>query len=42
MTIVAELGDLMRFARPSHLLGYCGMSQLNTSSGSERHRGHIT
>ena len=42
VTLVAELGDLMRFARPAQLFSYSGMVPAEYSSGGERHQGHIT
>lgn len=42
VTIVAELGDLMRFARPAQLFSYVGMVPAEYSSGGERHQRGIT
>jgi len=42
VTLVAELGDLMRFARPAQLFSYSGMVPAEYSSGGERHQGGIT
>ncbi|HET6344423.1 MAG TPA: IS110 family transposase, partial [Myxococcota bacterium] len=42
VTLVAELGDLMRFARPAQLFSYAGLVPAEYSSGGERHQGHIT
>jgi len=41
-TLVAELGDLRRFARPSALLSYVGLVPSEYSSGSTTRRGQIT
>jgi transposase len=40
--VVAELGDLHRFARPSQLMAFLGLVPSEQSSGGERHRGRIT
>lgn len=42
MTIVSELGDLSRFAKPSQLMGYLGMVSSESSSGEKRRQGAIT
>jgi len=42
VTLVAELGDLMRFARPARLISCSGMVPAEYSSGGERYQGHIT
>jgi transposase len=41
-TLVAELGDLRRFARPRDLMGYVGLVPSEHSSGSKRRLGAIT
>jgi transposase len=41
-TIVAELGDLRRFAHPKDLMGYLGLVPSEHSSGPTRHRGELT
>jgi transposase len=41
-TIVAEAGDLSRFARAPQLVGYCGMGSRENSSGVRQRRGAIT
>ncbi len=41
-TLVAELGDLRRFARPRELMGYLGLVPSEHSSGSSRRLGSIT
>jgi transposase len=40
--IVAELGDLSRFAHPRQLMGYLGLIPSEDSSGEHRHQGAIT
>jgi transposase len=40
--IIAELGDLRRFARPRSLMGYVGLVPSENSSGTRRHQGSIT
>jgi transposase len=40
--IVAELGDLSRFAEARSLMGYLGMVPAENSSGARRHQGAIT
>lgn len=42
ITIVAELGDLRRFAHPRDLMGYLGLLPSEHSSGPTRHRGELT
>ena len=42
VTIVAEVGDLSRFAHPSQLMSYAGMVPGEHSSGSTIRRGRIT
>jgi transposase len=42
VTIVAEVGDLSRFARAPQLMGYCGMGPREDSSGPRIRRGGIT
>jgi transposase len=41
-TIVAEIGDLHRFASPSQLMAYMGLVPSEYSSGSKQSRGAIT
>lgn len=41
-TILAEIGDLRRFARAAHLMGYLGLSPSEHSSGPKVSRGSIT
>lgn len=41
-TIVAELGDMRRFAHPRELMGYLGLVPSEYSSGPTRHRGPLT
>jgi transposase len=41
-TVVAELGDLRRFAHPRHLMGYLGLVPSEHSSGSSHRQGAIT
>jgi len=41
-TLVAELGDLRRFARPRELMGYVGLVPSEHSSGAKRRLGAIT
>jgi transposase len=42
VTIVAEVGDLRRFASPRQLMAYAGLVPSEHSSGGTRHRGRIT
>ena len=42
VTIVAEVGQLSRFARPSQLMGYSGAVSRENSSGDRVRRGPIT
>ena len=42
VTIVAEAGDLMRFAKPSQLFSYGGLVPSEYSSGETTRRGSIT
>lgn len=42
VTIVAEVGDLSRFARAPQLMGYSGMGAREDSSGPRTRRGGIT
>lgn len=42
VTIVAEVGPLIRFERPKQLMGYSGMVSRENSSGNSVHRGAIT
>jgi transposase len=42
MTLVAEIGDFTRFARPSELMGFLGLVPSEYSSGSKRAQGEIT
>ena len=41
-TVVAELGDLKRFARPRELMGYLGLVPSEHTSGAKRRLGTIT
>lgn len=41
-TVIAELGDLKRFAHPRELMGYLGLVPREHSSGSKRTQGAIT
>lgn len=41
-TVVAELGDLRRFARPRELMGYLGLVPSEHTSGAKRRLGAIT
>ena len=42
LRMVAELGDLSRFAHPRQLMGYLGLIPSEDSSGEHRHQGAIT
>jgi transposase len=42
MGIVAELGDLSRFSKPTQLMAYLGLVPSEHSSGNSRHQGGIT
>jgi transposase len=42
VTIVVEVGQLSRFARPKQLMGYSGAVPSEHSSGDSRHQGGIT
>ncbi|MGH9783289.1 MAG: IS110 family transposase [Terriglobia bacterium] len=42
VTLIAELGDLTRFASPRALMGYLGLVPRENSSGEHRHQGSIT
>jgi transposase len=42
VTLIAELGDLTRFAHPSSLMAYLGLVPSEFSSGNSRHQGSIT
>jgi transposase len=42
VTLVAEIGDFTRFARPRELMGFLGLVPSEYSSGSTRHQGAIT
>jgi len=42
VTIVAEVGDLRRFATARQLMAYAGLVPSEHSSGASRHRGQIT
>src|ERR671932_1452479 len=42
VTIVAELGDLTRFDKPSQLMRYLGLTPSEYSTGDHRHQGAIT
>lgn len=41
-TLVAELGDMTRFANPRQLMAYLGLVPSEHSSGSKRRQGSIT
>jgi len=41
-TIVAEVGQLSRFARPAQLMGYAGLGVCEASSGARTWRGGLT
>src|SRR5687767_6542004 len=40
--LLAELGDLRRFASARELMSYLGLTPSEYSSGDQHHRGHIT
>jgi transposase len=40
--IVAELGDLTRFDKPSQLMSYLGLTPSESSTGDHRHQGART
>ena len=42
MTLVAEIGDFTRFARPRELMGFLGLVPSEHSSGPKRTQGEIT
>ncbi len=42
LTIVSELGDLLRFPTPRHLMSYVGLTPSEYSSGNSTRRGSIT
>jgi transposase len=42
LTLVAELGDLRRFAHPKQLMSFLGLVPSESSSGQTRTQGHIT
>jgi transposase len=42
VTLIAELGDLSRFATARQLMGYLGLVPREDSSGEHRHQGSIT
>ena len=42
ITLVAELGDLRRFAHPKHLMSFLGLVPSESSSGQSRTQGGIT
>lgn len=42
MTLVAEVGDFTRFARPSELMGFLGLVPSAYNSGDKRQQGEIT
>ena len=42
MTLVAEIGDFTRFARPRELMGFLGLIPSEHTSGNHRRQGHIT
>jgi transposase len=41
-TLVAEIGDFTRFARPRELMEFLGLVPSEYSSGSKRQQGAIT
>lgn len=42
MILICEIGDVRRFASPRQLMGYLGLTVLETSSGGVERRGGIT
>jgi transposase len=42
VTLIAELGDLTRFASPRQIMGYLGLVTREDSSGNRRRQGSIT
>jgi hypothetical protein len=42
LALLAELGDLRRFATARELMSFLGLTASEYSSGDQRHRGHIT
>jgi transposase len=42
VTLIAEVGDLTRFATPRKLMSYLGLTPSEYSSGGRRHQGGIT
>ena len=42
LTLVAELGDLRRFAHPKQLMSFLGLVPSESSSGQSRSQGPIT
>ena len=42
MTLVAEIGDFTRFARPRELMGFLGLVPSEYTSGDKRQQGKIT
>jgi transposase len=42
MTLVAEIGDFTRFARPRELMGFLGLIPSEYTSGNHRRQGRIT
>jgi len=42
MTLVAEIGDFTRFARPRELMGFLGLIPSEHTSGTHRRQGRIT
>jgi transposase len=42
LSLLAELGDLRRFATARELMSFLGLTPSEYSSGEQRHRGHIT
>jgi transposase len=42
VTLIAELGDLTRFANPRHLMSYLGLIPSEHTSGEQRRQGPIT
>jgi hypothetical protein len=42
VSIVSEVGDFNRFAKPTQLMGFLGMTPSENSTGDSVRRGHIT
>ena len=42
VTLVAEIGDIRRFAHPRNLMGFLGLVPSEYSTGESRRRGAIT